>query len=198
MQSIVLPLAVRSLQANNTIARVSRLARSAAANVAATADKSTTTEQRKKINFWSSIRHAYGQHLKMLKDEENKDRVTKASSSGSFDSIRQLSMQQFAHTTNDNNNGNQFQTIANDRSTATTSNKLHFAHPVWILVSPLVHIPVLISGLLANRKIAAEPAMQFASDNATLHDGGILWFKDLTLPVRRSECIASAQCDTMC
>jgi len=49
------------------------------------------------------------------------------------------------------------------------------SHPGWLVAAPLAQLPVLVTAVLAVRRLATEAG-------APLRHGGALWFPDLTLP----------------
>ena len=48
-------------------------------------------------------------------------------------------------------------------------------HPAWTLAAPLAQLPVLVTGLMAVRRLALQPGLG-------LEEGGAAWVVDLTLP----------------
>jgi hypothetical protein len=51
--------------------------------------------------------------------------------------------------------------------------KKHSCHPVQLVLTPMVHIPVFVSFVMATRSVIRE-------GGGGLEEGGILWFTDLT------------------
>ena len=195
---LLLPISIRALQAQkNTITNVFRIRNTLLKNHNSNYKSGESMNMNKRVSLWESIQRSYAMHLQMV------------------------------HNNRHNSNGKKHDIEISRNNINHGNHDLYYANPIWVIVSPIVHIPVLVSGLVANRNIAmynnnyysnridkldnreidsssnisdvsgdlsnqgdtdANNFVDIASEESILHlpdihQGGLLWFKDLTVPV---------------
>ena len=179
---MLLPVTVRSMQASNTLARVSALARSIAADDARRRGARNTqlarlAMMRAEVGTPTSTK-AGGDAEAFISSTCTSSKVTASLDDEKYRNTGVLSQLRRAYAAHMHMCRAEAKRAMDENDTNNSRDARAvpiFAHPAWLLASPLTHVPALVCGLAAARRLALEPP-------PGLREGGALWFTDLTLP----------------